>query len=399
MTIAGLGLPPAGRCVIYRASFEFARRTNKKTGLQHHQALKLLLSSQKGESFMKRPPAHVFVEKPESSGSGMEGKKTNLVIYQEAGKPVEVMLDIGRDTVWLSQRQMADLFDTSTDNISLHLKNIFSDNELNEAATTEDSSVVRQEGTRQVTRTVKHYNLDAIISLGYRVSSRRAVLFRQWATRTLREHLTQGYTLNRQRLENNARELEAALQLVRKAAKSPDLQVDTVRGLVDIVTRYSQTFLLLQRYDQGLLTEPQVVAGGNLPTLDEARAALASLKNDLITRGEATVLFAQEREEGLAALLGNLDQSVFGEPAYPSIEAKAAHLLYFIIKNHPFADGNKRSGAFLFVDFLNRNGRLLDETGNPIINDIGLAALALLVAESNPAQKETMIRLIMNMLA
>ena len=248
-------------------------------------------------------------------------------------------------------------------------------------------------------RRLKHYNLDVVISVGYRVNSKRAVLFRQWATRILREHLTQGYTLNRQRFETNARELEAALQLVRKAARSPELQADMGRGLVDIVTRYTQTFVLLQRYDEGLLTEPTTTPGGTLFTLAEARTALAGLKVDLMARGEASALFAQEREEAFASLLGNLDQSVFGEPAYPNVEAKAAHLLYFVIKNHPFADGNKRSGAFLFVDFLNRNGRLLDSTGHPVINDIGLAALALLVAESNPSHKDTMIRLIMNMLA
>lgn len=329
----------------------------------------------------------------------MEDMQTGLVIFQEAGQPVEVRLDTRRETVWLTQRQMAEVFDTSTDNISLHLKNIFADGELGEEATTEDSSVVRHEGKRQVARKVRHYNLDAIISVGYRVSSKRAVQFRQWATRLLRQHLTQGYTLNRQRLETNGRELETALLLVRKAAQSPELLADTGRGLVDIVTRYAQTFLLLQRYDEGLLTEPPEQRGGMLPTLAEARVALTRLKADLMARGEATDLFARERDEAFEALLGNLDQSVFGEPAYPSVEAKAAHLLYFIIKNHPFSDGNKRSGAFLFVDFLNRNARLLDGSGHPVINDIGLAALALLVAESDPAHKETMIRLIMNMLA
>ena len=329
----------------------------------------------------------------------MEDTQADLVIFQEAGQPVQVRLDAGRDTVWLSQRQMGVLFDTTPENLLMHLKNIFQDGELPEQATTKDFLGVQTEGKRQVQRNLKHYNLDAIISVGYRVSSKRAVLFRQWATRVLREHLTQGYTLNRQRLEANARELEAALQLVKKAAQSPELLADTGRGLVDIVTRYAQTFLLLQRYDEGLLTEPKTESGGLLPTLAEAHAALAQLKADLIARGEATALFAQERGEAFEALLGNLDQTVFGEPAYPSVEAKAAHFLYFVIKNHPFADGNKRSGAFLFVDFLNRNGRLLDADGTPVINDIGLAALALLVAESDPAQKDTMIRLIMNMLA
>jgi len=322
---------------------------------------------------------------------------SEILIYQAGNRPVEVRLE--GETVWLSQRQLAELLGTTTDNISLHLKNIYSDGELDEAATTEESSVVQQEGKRRVTRRLKLYNLDAIISVAYRVNSKRGVQFRQWATRVLREHLTRGFTLNRQRFENNARELEAALLMVRRLTHNPELSADAGRGLADIVSRYAQTFLLLQRYDEGLLSEPLVQAGGVLPTPDQARTALAELKINLIGRGEATDLFARERGDDLAALLGNLDQSVFGEPAYPSIEAKAAHLLYFVIKNHPFADGNKRSGAFLFVDFLHRNGRLLDNAGQPVINDIGLAALALLVAESAPAQKNTLIRLIMNMLA
>lgn len=148
-----------------------------------------------------------------------------------------------------------------------------------------------------------------------------------------------------------------------------------------------------------MLKEPKGQLGGTLATEEEAKILLAEFKASLIRRGEATDLFARERSDGLAALLGNLDQSVFGEPAYPSIESKAAHLLYFVVKNHPFTDGNKRSGAFLFIDFLHRNHSLFTAQGNPRINDTGLAALTLLVAESNPAQKETLVRLIMNMLA
>lgn len=322
-----------------------------------------------------------------------------IVIFEDADKAVEVRLDKDQDTVWLTQAQMATLFGVKPQNITMHLKNVYSEGELAEEATCKDFLQVQQEGGREVKRKRKHYNLDAVISVGYRVSSGRATRFRIWATRTLREHLTQGWTLNQQRLEENARELEAALTLVRKAAQSPALDTATGRGLVDIVSRYAQTFLLLQRYDEGLLTDPQAQPGGTLPSQAEARAALDSLKTELIARGEATELFARDRGDGLAALLGNLDQSVFGEPAYPSVEAKAAHLLYFVIKNHPFSDGNKRSAAFLFVDFLHRNGRLLNEAGEPVINDVGLAALTLLVAESDPANKETMIRLIMNMLA
>lgn len=324
---------------------------------------------------------------------------SDLMVYQTDSGALEVRFDGTHDTVWLSQAQMAELFESSTDNISLHLKNIYLEQELSEQATTEDYSVVRQEGTRQVKRNLKHYNLDAIISVGYRVSSKRAVLFRQWATRTLREHLTQGFTVNQARLAQNAKAFEAALELVQKAAASPELSSDMGRGLVDVLARYAQTFLLLQQYDEGLLDEPTAQSGGVLASIDDVRASLARLKADLIRRGEATELFALERGDGLAALLGNLEQSVFGAAAYPSVESKAAHLLYFVVKNHPFTDGNKRSGAFLFVDFLNKNRRLLGADGAPIINDVGLAALTLLIAESAAEQKEVMIKLVMNMLA
>lgn len=321
-----------------------------------------------------------------------------VLLYEAPDGRVRVEVKLDRDTVWLTQRQMSELFETTPENVLMHLKNIYGDGELEEPATAKDFLAVRLEGKRQVQRQLKHYNLDAIISVGYRVNSRRGVRFRQWATQTLRDHLVQGYTLNRERFEHNARELEAALTLVRKAAAGEALSTDQGRGLVDVIARYTQTFLLLQRYDEGLLIEPKGIVGGLLPPAPEARAAIVRLKRDLLARGEATELFGREREDGLAALLGNLDQSVFGEPAYPTVEAKAAHLLYFVIKNHPFSDGNKRIGSFLFVEFLHRNGRLI-RNGEAVINDVGLAALALLVAESAPTDKEVMIRLVMNMLA
>ncbi|SEK66631.1 RhuM family protein [Halomonas daqiaonensis] len=319
-----------------------------------------------------------------------------IVIYQEADQAVGVRLDAQHDTVWLRQEQMRELFGRERSVITKHLRNIFKEGELDEGAVCANFAHTAEDGK---TYQVRHYNLDVILSVGYRVKSHQATRFRQWATQVLREHLTQGWTLNHQRFEENARELEAAMALVRKTAGSPALDTASGRGLVDIVTRYAQTFLLLQRYDEGLLIEPRAQAGGRLPSLKEARTALVSLKAELIGRGEATELFARERGDGLDSLLGNLDQTVFGEPAYPSVEAKAAHLLYFVIKNHPFADGNKRSAAYLFVDFLYRNDRLLDDKGEAVINDVGLVALTLLVAESDPANKETMVRLIMNMLA
>lgn len=318
---------------------------------------------------------------------------SEIIIYEPAdGGQVTVRLD--GESLWLTQDQMADLFGRERSVVTKHLRNIFREEELE--ASSVCANFARTAGDGKTYQT-QHYNLDAIISVGYRVNSRRGTQFRQWATGVLRDHLLQGWTLDRARFERNAAELEAALALVRKTAQSPDLIADTGRGLIEIVSRYTQTFLLLQRYDEGLLTDPNGTTGGVLPTLDEARQSIASLKADLMSRGEASQLFGLERGDGLAALLGNLDQSVFGEPAYPTIESKAAHLLYFVIKNHPLADGNKRTGAFLFVDFLSRNNALM-RYGQPIINDIGLAALALLVAESAPTQKETMIRLIENML-
>jgi len=327
----------------------------------------------------------------------MSGRLGEVILYEASDGEVHLEVRLDRDTVWLSQEQMAALFDVQKAAVSKHLKNIFASGELERAATVSKMETVQNEGARRVSRQIEHFNLDAVISVGYRVNSARATRFRQWATRVLRGHLAQGYTLNRQRFEHNARELEAALELVRKAAAGEALTSDQGRGLVELIARYTQTFLLLQRYDEGLLVEPKGTAGGALPAVKEARAFIGQLKRDLMARGEATDLFGRERDEGLAAVLGNLEQSVFGEPAYPTLEAKAAHLLYFVIKNHPFSDGNKRIGSFLFVDFLNRNGRLF-RAGAPVINDVGLAALALLVAESAPKDKEVMIRLVMNML-
>ncbi|MCL1065705.1 virulence RhuM family protein [Shewanella olleyana] len=321
----------------------------------------------------------------------------NVEIFETDAGSVEVK--VHNESVWLTQSQMAELFATSTDNVGLHLKNIFIDEELLENSSTEDFSVVRQEGRRKVRRTLKHYNLDAIISVGYRVNSKRGVRFRQWATKLLKEHLIKGYTIDHARFESNAQELEAALKLVQKSIQSPELTLSSSKGIVDIISKYTHTFLWLQRYDEGLLTEPQGTEGGALPLPNEAQLALEELKTDLISKQQATNLFAQPRGDGLGSIFGNLEQTVFGEPAYPSLESKAAHLLYFVVKNHPFSDGNKRSAAFLFVDFLHRNNRLYNDDGSSVINDAGLAALTLLVAESDPKQKDVMVRLIINMLA
>ncbi len=321
---------------------------------------------------------------------------SDLLIYETDDSRIEVRL--AQESIWLTQQQMAGLFDKDVRTISEHVQTIYRTGELERDGTVRKFRIVRQEGKRQVRRAIDHYNLDMVISVGYRVNSIQGTRFRIWATSRLREYLLKGYAIDRHRLEQNALELEQALKLVRKAAASTELDGQLGRGLVEIVSRYTQTFLWLQRYDEGLLEAPVGHSGGRLPSFKEAMSDLQVLKQTLISRGEATELFARPRDDGLAAILGNLNQSAFGEPVYPTIESKAAHLLYFVIKNHPFVDGNKRSAAFLFVDFLHRNGRLLDAGGQPVINDTGLAALTLLVAESDPKQKEILIRLIMNLL-
>jgi prophage maintenance system killer protein len=319
----------------------------------------------------------------------------DLVVFEAKDGTIRLDVRLESESVWLSLNQIAQLFGRDKSVISRHLRNVFSSGELERASVVAENATTAADGK---TYQVEYFNLDAILSVGYRVNSKRGTQFRIWATSVLREHLVRGYTIHRQRFERNARELEAALALVRKTAGSEALSTDQGRGLVDVIARYTQTFLLLQRYDEGLLSEPKGAAGGVLPKVSAARTAIAKLKRDLVARGQATDLFGREREHGLASLLGNLDQSVFGKPAYATVESKAAHLLYFVIKNHPFSDGNKRIGSFLLVEFLHRNGRL-DRGGQPVLNDVGLAALALLVAESAPKDKEVMIRLVMNMLA
>lgn len=317
-----------------------------------------------------------------------------LAIFESDDGTIEVRVE--QETVWLSQDQMARIFERERSVITKHLRNVFRDGELVEEAVCANFAHTAADGKTYQT---KFFNLDAILSVGYRVNSKRGIQFRQWASRVLKDHLTRGYTLDRQRLEHNARELEAALLLVRRTLSNAELAHDAGSGLAEIVVRYTQTFLWLQRYDEGLLTDPHGHPGGALPAVGEARAGIATLKADLIAKGQASALFGNERDDGLAALLGNLDQTVFGEPAYPTLESRAAHLLYFVVKNHPFSDGNKRIGAFLFAGFLHRNGRLIGTDGSPVVNDVGLAALSLLVAQSRPDEKDVLIRLIMNMLA
>ena len=318
---------------------------------------------------------------------------SDIIIFDAESQQVEVRLE--GETLWVTQSQMAELFATSPDNISLHLKNIYQEAELKEQATTEDFSVVRQEGKRHVNRQLKHYNLDAIISVGYRVNSSQATRFRQWATRVLRAHLTQGYSLNEYRLaQHGLTELEQAVDLLGKTLTRQALVTDIGREVIGLILGYARTWRLLLDYDEGKLNVPAGAqpARGVL-RLEEARRALDALAGELRQRGEASDLFARDRGEGLAAILGNIEQTMFGDSLYKTREERAAHLLYFVIKDHPFSDGNKRSGAFLFLLYLRQEGMRLT------LDENGLTALALLLAESDPKAKDLMVRLVMNLLA
>jgi prophage maintenance system killer protein/prophage antirepressor-like protein len=315
---------------------------------------------------------------------------SDLIIFESDTRPVEVRLE--GETLWLSLQQLAELFDRDKSVISRHLRNIFATGELERAAVVAKNATTAADGK---TYRVEYFNLDAIISVGYRVNSSRATRFRQWATRVLREHLTQGYTLNEQRLaQQGLAELEQAVELLGQTLSRQELVSDLGQEVVQLILRYARTWRLLQDYDRGELGLPAGArpARGIL-ALAEARRALDALAAELRERGEASELFARDRADGLASILGNLEQSMFGEPLYRTREERAAHLLYFVIKNHPFSDGNKRSGAFLFLLYLRQEGMHLT------LNEQGLTALTLLIAKSDPKAKDLMVRLTMNLIA
>ncbi len=330
-----------------------------------------------------------------SSGRPKAAPGGEIIVYEAADGTVRVDVRLERETVWLTQRQMAAAFDTSADNVSLHLKNIYNTGELQAAVTTEDFSVVRIEGSRRVRRRLRHYNLDAIVSVGYRVNSQQGLRFRQWATRTLRDHLVRGYTLNERWLaEHGLEEARETLELLARTLRNNALAVDTGEAVYDIISANSDTWRLLLEYDENRLEGPSDAKPAcSALDADRATRAIEDLRRFLAARGEASPLFGNRRGDALDAILGNIEQTMSGEPLYRSREEKAAHLLYFIVKDHPFTDGNKRIGAFLFLLYLGQEG---------VAHCLGfraMTALTLLIAESPPANKNLMVRLVMNLLA
>jgi prophage maintenance system killer protein len=312
-----------------------------------------------------------------------------ILLYSTPQGNVTVEVVHNDDTFWLNQKAMAALFGTEVPAISKHLSNIFNTKELDKDSVISILETTAADGKNYVT---KFYNLDAVIAVGYRVNSIQATQFRMWATAKLREYITKGFSVNEQFLEQNRTNFIQTLQdLKLLTQQNAQIEVEDILGLIE---SFSQTWFSLDSYDKNIFPQKGTQKEINL-SASELLSDVNLLKKELIQKGEATELFAQEKRKGnLEGIFGNVFQTVFGEDAYPSIEQKASHLLYFIVKNHPFNDGNKRSGAFAFIWFLQKSGLTYRDKIHPET----LATLTILIAESNPNDKEKMIGIILLLL-
>jgi len=317
-----------------------------------------------------------------------------IILYQSEDGQAALDVHLQDETVWLTLNQMAELLDRDKSVISRHLGNVFQTGELAREAVVAKNATTASDGK---TYQVDYYNLDAIISVGYRVNSKRGTQFRIWATTILKDHLVRGYSLNQRRLaEKGVEEVRQVLSLLAGTLESHNLVSDEGLAVLEVVNRYARTWQLLLQYDENNLPAPETkhVAKSSLE-IDKARQAIAALKKELMVRKEASEIFGQERGNALSGIIGAVQQTFGGKDLYPSVEEKAAHLLYFVIKDHPFTDGNKRIGSFLFLLFLKKNN-LLDQKS---FSNKALVALALLTAASEPGQKELMVRLIVNLIS
>jgi prophage maintenance system killer protein len=324
--------------------------------------------------------------------------KGEIVIYdnREGDTAIEVKLE--GESLWLSQKLMADLFEKDTDTVGLHIKNIYEEEELHETATTEVFSVVQQEGKRKVKRDVKFYNLDVILSVGYRVSSKRGTAFRIWANQVLKDYLVKGYSLNEKKLQEKTEQYETlkkAVALITNVTATQAVSGDEAAGLLKVITDYTYALDVLDRYDHQVL-EIEATSSGQLfqLTYPVAMEAIKGLKDKF---GGST-LFGNEKDDSFQGSLAAIYQTFGGTDLYPSVEEKAANLLYFVIKNHSFSDGNKRIAAFLFVWFLEKNGILYRPDGSKKIADNALVALTLMIAESKPEEKEMMTKVVVSLI-
>ncbi|MBS1647328.1 MAG: virulence protein RhuM/Fic/DOC family protein [Bacteroidetes bacterium] len=318
-----------------------------------------------------------------------------IEIYKTTDNTVELNVNFDNETVWLNRQQLSSLFCRDIKTIGKHINNVFEEGELDKFRTVAKFATVQKEGKREIERNIEYYNLDVIISVGYRVKSKHGTQFRQWATQRLKDYLAKGYAINQKRLD----ELGKMVQLIEQSGKADNLQLQEAKGLLEILGNYTKSFVLLNQYDSHAVTTKNLSAHITYEIqYDEAKTAITELKKQLIAQKEATNLFGNEKDKSFKSSLLSIVQTFDGNYLYPSIEEQAANLLYFIIKNHSFSDGNKRIGAFLFIWFLEKNKHRFKKSGELKINDNGLTALALLVAQSNPSEKELMIKLIINLI-
>ncbi len=318
--------------------------------------------------------------------------KEQLSIYQSASGDVQLRYNATEETFWITQKQLADIFDVNIRTINEHIQNIYHTNELDENATLRNFRIVQTEGKREVKREINHYNLDVAISVGYRVNSQKATAFRRWATKVLKQYLMEGYAINKVLLEQKREQAQKALAKLQSLInKMPTI---TSEQTLELIKAYSHTWLILDHFDCNNLPTEGKTKKEILADIKELQKHIALLREELIKKGEASELFATEKETGsLAGIYGNVMQEVFEKKLYETLEEQAAHLLYFIIKNHPFNDGNKRSGAFAFLWFLNKCGY-----DTSFITPSALAVLTLLVAMSAPSEKQQIIGLILEIL-
>jgi death-on-curing family protein len=320
-------------------------------------------------------------------------KQKDIIIYQAKDGAIELRGDFKHENIWATQAQIAQAFGVDISTANEHIKNIYKTEELQEKATIRNFRIVQKEGKREVEREVNHYNLDMIISVGYRINSKTATKFRQWATKTLREHIVKGYTINRKQIAKNYDKFLQAVENVKKLL--PAGSGVKAQDALELIKMFASTWFSLNAYDKEGLPKKGATKRQVKITADHIIEALQKLKEELTTKKEASELFGIEKAKGnISGIIGNVFQSFGGKDLYPTLEEKAAHLLYFMIKNHPFVDGNKRSGAFAFVWFL-RKANILDIRR---LTPEALTALTLFVAESNPKNKEQMIGLILMIL-
>ncbi len=322
----------------------------------------------------------------------------DLLVYQSADGGLTLPVKLREESIWLSQTEIARLFSVQKSAISKHVKNIFKDGELKPKGTVSTMETVAKEGKRIVRRNVEYFNLDMVLSVGYRVNSKQATQFRVWATHVLRQHLMNGFTLNERRLEAaKLQELKTAVGLIRQAMKARSLRGDEAQGLLKVITEYTETWTLLDQYDRQALDIPKSSGRSRyVLTHAEALQLVAALKKNLVRQRQASDLFGTEEGDGLKRILGALKQTVDTKETSLSVAENAAHLLYSLTKDHPFVDGNKRIAAFLFIVYLTRTEHVTARDGERKFTDSALVALVLLIAESKPEQKSLLVKLITN---